>query len=53
MISCMHTRFFIDHTEVRAVLAAILEHNDYTQREWRWPLGSLVDGHEFIALFQV
>lgn len=45
-ISLADTGFFVDHTEP----LDILEHVKSTSR---WPLGSLLEGHEFIMLTRV
>lgn len=42
-ISSVCTNFFVDHTEPLAALREI-------QQELDWPLGDLLDGHEFLLV---
>lgn len=45
LVSCADTRFYVDHKEP-------LEALNQLQRYMDWPLGSLLDGHEFLVLIQ-
>lgn len=45
IISCVDTRFFVDHTEPLEALAWARENRD-------WPLGELADGHEFLLILE-
>lgn len=45
-VSSVHTNFFVDHTEPLEALAWVREGMD-------WPLGELLDGHEFLLLIAV
>ena len=45
-ISLADTGFFVDHAEPLDIL-------EYTKSTSRWPLGSLLEGHEFIMLTRV
>ncbi|MCJ1464461.1 hypothetical protein MMC07_003074 [Pseudocyphellaria aurata] len=42
-VSSVNTNFFVDHTEPLKALAWVREKSD-------WPLGGLLDGHEFLLL---
>ena len=45
LVSCVDSGFFVDHTEPLEALAWV--------REWmEWPLGELLDGHEFVLIFE-
>ena len=43
LVSCVDTRFFVDHNEP-------LEALQYLKVEMEWPLGELLDGHEFLFI---
>ena len=45
IVSCVDTNFFVDHTEPLEALTWVREHRD-------WPLGELIDGHEFLLIFE-
>ncbi|KAL1962421.1 hypothetical protein VTN77DRAFT_9692 [Rasamsonia byssochlamydoides] len=45
-VSSVDTNFFIDHTEPLEALASVRETMD-------WPLGELLDGHEYLIVFEV
>lgn len=45
MVSCVDTGFFVDHTEPLEALASV-------QEDMNWPLGKLLDGHEFVLFFE-
>jgi hypothetical protein len=45
LVSCVATNFFVDHTEPLEALAWVRENTN-------WPLGDLVDGHEFILIIE-
>ncbi|KAI9780711.1 MAG: hypothetical protein M1816_002760 [Peltula sp. TS41687] len=45
MISSVDTGFFVDHTEPLEALAWVQENTD-------WPLGKLLDGHEFLLIME-
>lgn len=44
-VSCVDTDFFVDHTEPLEALALVRETVD-------WPLGELLDGHEYILILE-
>ncbi|KAI9879999.1 MAG: hypothetical protein M1830_006116 [Pleopsidium flavum] len=44
-VSCLNTSFFVDHTEPLEALEGIREQMD-------WPLGELIDGHEFLVIVE-
>ena len=46
MVSGVNTNFFVDHTEPLEALAWVRDHVD-------WPLGELIDGHEFLLILEV
>lgn len=46
-VSSVHTEFYVDHTEPRAALRRWREREG---SDIRWPLGSLLDGHEYLML---
>ena len=46
VISSVYTNFFVDHTEPLEALAWVKEGLD-------WPLGELLDGHEFLLMTEV
>ena len=46
VVSSVYTSFFVDHTEPLEALAWVREGLD-------WPLGDLLDGHEFLLLIEV
>lgn len=46
VVSSVDTRFFVDHTEPLKALAWAREGLD-------WPLGELLDGHEFLLIIPV
>lgn len=46
VISSVYTNFFVDHTEPLEALAWVREGLD-------WPLGELLDGHEFLLMTEV
>ena len=46
MVSGVDTNFFVDHTEPLEALAWVREIMD-------WPLGELIDGHEFLFILEV
>ncbi|KAK8066834.1 Acyl-CoA N-acyltransferase [Apiospora hydei] len=43
--SGVDTDFFVDHEEPQEALAEI-------RKDWKWPLGDLPDGHEFLLILQ-
>ena len=45
IISCVDTRFFVDHTEPLEALAC-------ARKNMNWPLGELADGHEFLLILE-
>jgi hypothetical protein len=45
-VSCVDTNFFVDHSEPLEALSAVRE-------TMNWPLGELLDGHEFLLLLEV
>jgi hypothetical protein len=45
-VSCVNTRFFVDHTEPQEALSWVRENMN-------WPLGELLEGHEFLVIFEV
>jgi hypothetical protein len=45
LVSCVDSGFFVDHTEPLEALA-------WVQEEMDWPLGELLDGHEFLVIFE-
>ena len=45
-VSSVYTKFFVDHTEPLEALAWVREGLD-------WPLGDLLDGHEFLLIIEV
>jgi hypothetical protein len=45
MVSSVDTNFFVDHTEPLEALAFVKENMD-------WPLGELIDGHEFLLILE-
>ena len=45
-VSSVYTNFFVDHTEPLEALAWVREGLD-------WPLGELLDGHEFLLIIAV
>ena len=44
-VSCVDTSFFVNHTEALEALGYVREVTD-------WPLGELVDGHEFLLILE-
>ena len=44
-ISSVDTQFFVDHTEPLEILGTV-------RNEIFWPLGELVDGHEFLLILE-
>ena len=44
-VSCVDTVFFVDHTEPLEVLGSV-------QKRLDWPLGGLLDGHEFLLIIE-
>ncbi|KAF1956378.1 hypothetical protein CC80DRAFT_492613 [Byssothecium circinans] len=46
VVSSVYTNFFVDHTEPLEALAWVRDGMD-------WPLGELLDGHEFVLLLEV
>ncbi|KAL9109901.1 MAG: hypothetical protein Q9227_005424 [Pyrenula ochraceoflavens] len=46
LVSSAHTDFFVDHTEPLQVL------EDLQGQGRHWPLGELLDGHEFLLIIQ-
>lgn len=46
VISSVYTKFFVDHTEPLEALAWVRE-------RLNWPLGELLDGHEFLLVIEV
>jgi hypothetical protein len=46
VVSSGYTNFFVDHTEPLEALARVRDGLD-------WPLGELLDGHEFLLLLAV
>ncbi|KIX03760.1 uncharacterized protein Z518_07313 [Rhinocladiella mackenziei CBS 650.93] len=46
VVSSVYTNFFVDHTEPLEALAWVRDGLD-------WPLGELLDGHEFLFLLEV
>jgi hypothetical protein len=46
VISSVYTKFFVDHTEPLEALSWVREGLD-------WPLGELLDGHEFLFMITV
>jgi hypothetical protein len=44
-ISCVDTRFFVDHAEPLEALRRVRENND-------WPLGELIAGHEYLLIVE-
>lgn len=45
-VSSANTGFFVDHEEPLEALARVRE-------SMNWPLGELIDGHEFLLILQV
>ncbi|KAL3425113.1 hypothetical protein PVAG01_04394 [Phlyctema vagabunda] len=45
LVSSVNTRFFVDHGEPLEALARV-------QEELDWPLGKLLDGHEFLLIIE-
>ena len=45
--SCVYTEFFVDHEEPLAALGV------YKKQAGGWPLGELLDGHEYLAIVPV
>ena len=45
LVSCVDSGFFVDHTEP-------LEALEWVRREMVWPLGELLDGHEFLLIVE-
>ena len=45
LVSCVNSGFFVDHTEPLEALAWVREGME-------WPLGELLDGHEFLLIFE-
>lgn len=45
-VSSVYTKFFVDHTEPLEALA-------WVRGELEWPLGELLDGHEFLLMMEV
>ncbi|KAJ5938388.1 hypothetical protein N7466_001522 [Penicillium verhagenii] len=43
IVSGVNTKFFVDHTEPLEALAIVKD-------EWQWPLGKLLDGHEYLLI---
>ena len=43
IVSGVNTSFFVDHTEPLEALAVVEEY-------WKWPLGKLPDGHEYLLI---
>jgi regulation of enolase protein 1 (concanavalin A-like superfamily) len=46
IVSCVDTNFFVDHMEPLEALARVRENMD-------WPLGILLEGHEFLLILEV
>jgi hypothetical protein len=46
LVSSVYTNFFVDHDEPLEALAWVRE-------EQKWPLGELLDGHEFLLIVGV
>lgn len=44
-VSCVDTSFYVDHTEPLGVLERVREHVN-------WPLGALLEGHEFLLILE-
>ncbi len=44
-VSCVNTSFFVDHTEPLEALECVREEMD-------WPLGEVIDGHEFLLILE-
>jgi hypothetical protein len=45
LVSCVDSRFCVNHTKPLEALAWVWEEMD-------WPLGELLDGHEFLLIFK-
>jgi len=45
LVSSVYTEFFVDHTEPLEALAWVREGLD-------WPLGELLEGHEFLIILE-
>ena len=45
LVSCVDTGFFVDHTEPLEALASV-------RGEMDWPLGELIEGHEFLLILE-
>ena len=45
LVSCVDTGFFVDHAEPLEALELVREELD-------WPLGELLDGHEFLLILE-
>ena len=45
VVSCVDTGFFVDHNEPFEALQCL-------QVEMEWPLGELLDGHEFLFIVE-
>lgn len=43
LVSGVDTNFFVDHQEPLQVLRAVRD-------TWAWPLGELLDGHEYLLI---
>lgn len=44
-ISCVDTNFYVDHTEPLKALERVRKHR-------KWPLGELLEGHEFLLILE-
>lgn len=44
-VSCIDTNFYVDHTEPLEALERVRESHD-------WPLGELMEGHEFLFILE-
>jgi hypothetical protein len=45
IVSCVDTGFFVDHAEPLQALKRVRD-------EYMWPLGELLDGHEFLVILE-
>ncbi|CZR67903.1 uncharacterized protein PAC_17802 [Phialocephala subalpina] len=45
LVSSVNSEFFVDHTEPLEAFA-------WAQEEMEWPLGDLLDGHEFLLILE-
>ena len=46
VVSSVDTGFFVDHEEPLEALVCV-------QENMKWPLGELIDGHEFLLILQI